>query len=129
DGPRRTRGYAVQDAEHWVFAGTGLARGTRFGAASTPPLVGYECDGAPLDAFDETTGIAALAGDRTGAGTPQGFRALAVAALDERWKERPPREGLPPGSGIHAATLGVFEPGGTVFTAGTTDWAQVLDAG
>lgn len=129
DGPRQTRGYAVQDAEHWVFAGTGLPRGARFGATSSPPLVGYECDGAPLEAFDETTGLARLAAGRLRACTPPGFRALAVGVLDERWQELPPRESLPAGGGLHAATLGVFTPGGTVFTAGTTDWAQVLDAG
>jgi hypothetical protein len=27
---------------------------------------------------------------------------------------------------VHAAALGLFECGGTVFSAGTTDWAQVL---
>ena len=29
--------------------------------------------------------------------------------------------------GIHAATIGVYARNGTVFTAGTTDCAQVLD--
>ncbi|HJV80686.1 hypothetical protein [Noviherbaspirillum sp.] len=33
------------------------------------------------------------------------------------------------GAGIHTATMGVFSPRGTVFTAGTTDWAQVLASG
>jgi hypothetical protein len=34
------------------------------------------------------------------------------------------------GEGLHSATLGVCERGGgTVFTTGTTDWAQVLANG
>ena len=28
---------------------------------------------------------------------------------------------------MHAATMGIHAPGGIVFTAGTTDWAQALD--
>ncbi|HEX7079854.1 MAG TPA: N,N-dimethylformamidase beta subunit family domain-containing protein [Gammaproteobacteria bacterium] len=129
DGPRRTGGFAVQDPTHWAFAGTGLGRGERFGADSSPPLVGYECDGAPLDAFDEATGIARLAADSERSGTPRAFTPLAVGVLDGNWQELPPREAHPAGAGIHAATIGVFTHGGTVFTAGTTDWAQVLDAG
>ena len=31
------------------------------------------------------------------------------------------------GAGIHAATMGIFSRNGTVFTGGTTDWAQVLE--
>src|SRR5690606_30979339 len=52
DGPRRTTGFVVQVPEHWVFEGTGLARGAPFGAGTSPPLVGYECDGVPLETFD-----------------------------------------------------------------------------
>ncbi len=48
DGPRANPGYAVQEPEHWAFAGTGLQTREHFGANSCPPLAGYECDGAPL---------------------------------------------------------------------------------
>ena len=41
----------------------------------------------------------------------------------------PPGERQPAGEGVHAAAMGVFERGGTVFSAGTTDWAQVLANG
>jgi hypothetical protein len=64
DGPRASDGYLVQQPEHWIFAGTGLAR------------------------------------ERHAAG-----------------------------AGIHTAAMGLFRRNGTVFSAGTTDWAQVLDAG
>jgi hypothetical protein len=129
DGPRRTGGYIVQDPEHWVFAGTGLRRGQAFGDDTFPPLVGYECDGAPLESFDRKSGIAVLSSNASSTGTPPGFHLLAAGLLDDDWQERPPREGFPAGGGIHAATMGIFSRNGTVFTAGTTDWAQVLGSG
>jgi hypothetical protein len=30
---------------------------------------------------------------------------------------------------VHAATLGIYRRNGSVFSAGTTDWAQVLGCG
>jgi hypothetical protein len=54
---------------------------------------------------------------------------LAASLLDGGWQERPPRETYPADAGIHAATMGIFSRNGTVFTAGTTDWAQVLENG
>jgi hypothetical protein len=112
-----------------VFDGTGLAQGEAFGRHSVPPLVGYECDGAPLDAFDRATGHAVLSAWADEGGTPPGYQLLAAAPLDARWQERPPRERHAAGEGVHAATMGVFTRGGTVFSAGTTDWAQVLANG
>jgi hypothetical protein len=129
DGPRRTGGFVVTEADHWVFAGTGLRRGDVFGKDTWPPLVGYECDGAPLDRFDETSGAAVLSPEAQRNGTPPGFRVLAAGLLDASWQELPPRETHSAGGGIHAATMGVFSPNGTVFTAATTDWAQVLANG
>ncbi|HEX5419187.1 MAG TPA: N,N-dimethylformamidase beta subunit family domain-containing protein, partial [Gammaproteobacteria bacterium] len=73
DGPRRTSGFAVQQADHWAFADTGLGAGERFGEHCSPPLVGYECDGAPLAEFDESSGLAVLAPEREGCGTPADF--------------------------------------------------------
>lgn len=126
DGPRRTRGFVVQQAAHWVFEGTGLATGDRFGAASTPPLVGYECDGAPLEWVDAQRGLVKLAAHAGECATPTSFVPLAAGPLDDDWQELPPREHFGAGGGLHAATMGIHERGGTVFTAGTTDWAQVL---
>jgi hypothetical protein len=129
DGPRDTGGFRVQQPHHWVFAGTGLARGDAFGERTWPPLVGYECDGAPLDTFDAATGVARLSAWADETGTPPGYQLLAACALDARWQERPPRERHAAGEGVHAATLGLFTRNGTVFSAGTTDWAQVLASG
>lgn len=127
DGPRDRGGYIVQEPEHWAFAGTGLGRGEPFGHNTSPPLVGYECDGAPLEGFDSATGLAVLSSNAPSTGTPPGFRVLAASLLDDGWQERPPRERYAAGAGIHAATMGIFSRNGTVFTAGTTDWAQVLE--
>jgi hypothetical protein len=126
DGPRTASGYVVQEADHWVFAGTGLRRGDVFGNDTSPPLAGYECDGAPLDQFDAATGRAVLAHDAERTGTPSDFHVLAAALLGTGWQELPARESCPAACGIHAGTIGVFSRNGTVFTAGTTDWAQVL---
>lgn len=116
DGPRDTRGYLVQQPEHWVFAGTGLARGDALGRDTWPPLAGYECDGVPVDhvAPDDAVVLSAW---RDEAGTPDGYQLLAACPLDRRWQA---------GEGVHVAALGIFRRGGTVFSAGTTDWAQVL---
>ncbi len=127
DGPRATSGFSVQDAGHWVFAGTDLRKGQFFGANTVPPLAGYECDGAPLAAFDRDTGLATLAPAAAQCGTPASFRLLAACPLDARWQELPQRE--PAAGAIHAATMGIHTRQGTVFTAGTTDWAQVLASG
>lgn len=129
DGPRKVGGYIVQQPAHWVFAGTGLRRGASFGADTEPPLVGYECDGAPLANFDPASGLAALSPLAAKCGTPPGFQLLAACPLDSRWQERPAREGCAAGEGIHAAAMGIFTRTGTVFTAGTTDWPQVLASG
>nr|WP_297350675.1 N,N-dimethylformamidase beta subunit family domain-containing protein [uncultured Caldimonas sp.] len=129
DGPRTATGYTVQDGSHWVFSGTGLATGASFGANSTPPLVGYECDGAPLELVDAARGLVRLAPHARECGTPAGYTVLAAGLLDDNWQELPHREHHGPGGGVHAATMGLYQRGGTVFAAGTTDWAQVLANG
>jgi len=126
DGPRETAGFIVQQPDHWVFEGTGLAQGEAFGHRTWPPLAGYECDGAPLDAFDRASAVATLSAWADESGTPDDYALLAACPLDARWQELPPRERHGAGEGVHAATLGLFTRGGTVFSAGTTDWAQVL---
>lgn len=121
DGPRETGGFVVQDARHWVFAGTGLSDGQQFGHDTLPPLVGYECDGAPLAPRVPN----ALHPRAHRFGTPKGLHILAAAPLGEGWQERPHREAALQDS-PHAAVMSVYTRGGTVFAAGTTDWAQVL---
>jgi hypothetical protein len=127
DGPRETDGFVVCDASHWAFAGTALRAGERLGRDSTPPLVGYECDGVPLAGFDPARGSVTLAPTAQASGTPADLDVLAVGPLSQAWNELPPRHDLAAGEGLHAATMVAYRRGGTVFTAGSTDWAQVLD--
>jgi hypothetical protein len=134
DGARTGTGYVIRQPDHWLFAGTGLRRGDVLGRDSWPPLVGYECDGAPLAACATGAGGdggdgAVLAADAVDTGTPADYAILAAARLGPGWQELPAREHHGAGEGIHAATLGLFTNGGTVFSAGTTDWAQVLGCG
>ncbi|HET9642514.1 MAG TPA: N,N-dimethylformamidase beta subunit family domain-containing protein [Burkholderiaceae bacterium] len=129
DGPRETSGYVVQQRGHWVFEGTGLDDGMCFGTHSSPPLVGYECDGAALEWLDEHRLRVRVAERAQECGTPADFLPLAIGPLNDRWQELPHREHHRPREGLHSATMGIHTRGGTVFTVGTTDWAQVLDNG
>lgn len=115
--------FEVHRPDHWVFEGTDLKRGDEFGGKDT--IVGYECDGCELEWRD------GLPYPTYKDGTPKSFVVLATcpakwAPGDAFWYERwpgPDHEGN--------AVLGVWsnEAGGTVFTAGTTDWAHGLRGG
>ncbi|MCT2591774.1 GldG family protein [Streptomyces sp. N2-109] len=135
-GDRPRAGYTVQHAGHWVFEGTGLRDGSDGGRPDAlgagTPLIGYECDGAAF-AYDETGTARATGAD----GTPGSFLILGLYLLDPvhedfhqlKWGHWncPAREREI--TGPRAATMGIHtsdEPGGgTVFTAGTTDWPVV----
>ena len=109
--------FTVHQPEHWVFAGTGLRPGATFGGKDT--IVGYECSGCELVWRD------GLPYPTHNDGTPEGFTVLATCPARwhpenfewyERWEKG--RTGN--------AVMGVYTRGGTVFTAGTTDWAHGL---
>ena len=114
DGPGS---YEVHRPEHWLYAGTHLKRGDRFGGNDT--IVGYECDGCELrwvDGLPEPT---------SNDGTPKDF--VVLGSCPARWApddaffyDQFPkdREG--------AAVLGIYSRGGTVMTTGSTDWAHGL---
>jgi hypothetical protein len=104
-GGRDSVGYTVRHADHWVYAGTELRDGDTFGGGADQALIGYECDGASL-----------------ADGTPESFQILGMARLTPNWEYREQPEKA-------AATMGIYQNGGTVFTAATTDWARVLAAG
>jgi hypothetical protein len=116
DHPVRV-GYRVQHADHWVFGGTGLRDGDVLGGGPGEYLVGYEADGAHFDRSSLRKGLPVQpTGDD---GTPADFTILGVGDT------RPSGWGF----GNCAATMGLYERGGTVFTAATTDWARLLAAG
>jgi hypothetical protein len=109
DGKRRTQGYVVQHASHWVYAGTGLRDGDEFGNDDDFPLIGYEVDGA---AFRRKNGRAVVTGEL---GTPRDFIILGIAELGEGWVCSKTNA---------AATMGLYvsPQGGVVFQGATTDW-------
>jgi hypothetical protein len=120
--------YTVHRPDHWVFAGTGLRRGDRLGAADK--VVGYECDGCRF------TLEGALPVPTHADGTPETFTILGTApaglsvkgdrslvwvseALYGKGTEKRLEQ---PG----AAVLGLYTRGGTVFTTGCTEWVRGL---
>lgn len=121
-GPRPSLGYNVQYPHHWVFDkvvranGSPLQSGDVIGGAAGQALVGYECDGAALGGVDFAGNLMAALGD----GTPSNFIILGHARLSPDWQDRPE------GGDNSAATMGVYQEGGTVFTGATTDWARNL---
>ena len=117
--PRPITPTVVQRAEHWAFAGTGLAQGAGFGGA----YVGYESDSA-----DFTVGSADQRAFATGLdGSPATLRILGVADATN-WNAQSIALG---GGGELSghAMISVFSRGGsagTVFNGGSTDWAYGL---
>ena len=114
DGPAS---YIVHRPDHWLFAGTDLKREDRFGGKDT--IVGYECDGCELiwkDGRPQPT---------MRDGTPESFVVLGTcpakwAPGDSLWYDKFPKDR------IGNAVLGTYTQGGTVVTAGSTDWAHGL---
>lgn len=99
--------YTARFAGHWVFEGTGLTDGDKFGEG----CLGYETDAAE---FQEVAGVPRVTCHD---GTPPTFVVLATADL-RHWSAY--------GQG-GMATMGVFTSGlGTVFTAATVNWGAAL---
>jgi hypothetical protein len=109
--------YEVHRPDHWVFAGTQLKRGDKFGGKDT--IVGYECDGCELEWRE------GLPFPTYKDGTPKSFEVLSTCPVswhpdDAEWYERWEK------GRVGAACMGIYTRGGTVFTAATTDWAHGL---
>ncbi len=108
----RFRGYTVTDASNWVYAGSGLQNGGTFGqgTSDTNTVLGYETDAAQ---YVPGSSPPVVSGSD---GTPKNFHVLATAELSDWGKH---------GQGGHA-TMGFYRRNGTVFTAGTINWAAGL---
>ncbi|MBD5655100.1 MAG: hypothetical protein IAI50_07945 [Candidatus Eremiobacteraeota bacterium] len=120
-GERAPTGFTVCAPEHWSLAGTGLVTGETFGARQR--LVGYECDGQSFSwAQAARSGTFAPDGSHR---VPAAFETVAFADVRDWQVDGYTGEVLGNGSAI----VGSYADGGTVFTAGTTDWARVLDEG
>jgi hypothetical protein len=112
--------FTVHRPNHWIFEGTDLASASQFGGERT--IVGYECDGCEFEMKD---GLPVPTGRD---GTPRDFEILATAPAkwgpEETilWYERWPEDQ----QGHDCFGLYTKSGGGTVFTAGTTDWSHSL---
>jgi hypothetical protein len=109
--------FTVHRPDHWLFAGTKLARGSAFGGKDT--IVGYECDGCELTWKD------GLPSPTHRDGTPKGFTVVATAparwhSADCEWYEKWEK------GRTGNAVMGVYTRGGTVVTVGSTDWSHGL---
>lgn len=140
--PRGSGGFTIWRPGNWAFAGTGLRYGDLFGVADC--VAAYEVDGCELS-ISPDDGLPVATGRD---GTPEGFTVLATAPARLISREELPsryRSGEPgdlestaaavfgDASPEHVARLahnhavmGTFTRGGTVFTAGTTDWTYGL---
>ena len=145
--PRSTGAYTVARPDHWVFAGTELRYGDVFGLGSY--IVAYEVDGCE---FTLENGLPVPTGRDS---TPSDFTILATSPARLLSTAPGNYEHIVPlsydlnavGDLEYTATLlfgdaspenmarvanghavmGLFQRGGTVFNAGTADWAYGLD--
>jgi hypothetical protein len=141
--PGSAGGYTIYRHKHWALEKTGLAYGDQLGARST--LVGYEVDGCALQLKN---GLPYPTGED---GTPENFEVIAIAPAT-LWDHDTAPPGIHTGDvptdlelvcdqifGEHSAeaqarlyhghaVMGSYTTpaGGTVFSAGTTEWAFAL---
>ncbi len=146
--PEGAGAYTVHRPRHWAFAGTGLCYGDQIGRGSF--VVGYEVDGC---AFELRDGLPVPTGEDgapvdleilatcparlisitdahceapeplwASVEPPGDLEGTAMLLFGDRWAERI-------GELAHGnAVMGVFTRGkGTVFNAGSADWAYGLD--
>ena len=109
--------YTVHRPGHWLFAGTGLKPGDRFGGKDT--IVGYECDGCELVWKN------GLPSPTHTDGTPENFEIAATCPArwhpdDCEWYEKWEK------GRTGNAVMGCYTRGGTVVTVGSTDWSHGL---
>lgn len=145
--PRSSGAYTIYRPDHWAFAGTGLRYGDLLGLGSY--VVAYEVDGC------EFTMQNGLPVPTHADGTPDTFTILGTSpahlvSITDTVNEAPPALWAsldPPGDlefvamrlygdaspqntaklAHGNAVMGCFTRGGTVFSAGSTDWAYGLD--
>jgi hypothetical protein len=140
--PRGSGGYTVARPDHWAFQGTGLTYGDLFGVRDA--ITAYEVDGCEL-ALSERDGLPVPTGRD---GTPEDFVVLATAPARLRAREEEPSRYRSSEAGDLAvltqavfgdvapehlarlahnhAVMGTYRRNGTVFSAGTTEWAYGL---
>jgi N,N-dimethylformamidase beta subunit-like, C-terminal len=141
--PRGSGGFTVWRSGHWAFGGTDLRYGDLFGTRDA--ITAYEVDGCEWT-LSIQEGLPVPTGRD---GTPEDLTILATAParlwsgdeLPSRYRPQAPGdletmvravfgdtapEHLGRLSHNHAV-MGTYTRGGTVFSAGTTDWSYGLD--
>jgi len=140
--PRGTGGYTAWRPGHWVFDGTDIRYGDVFGAKGS--VTAYEVDGCEFTLSLED-GLPMPTGRD---GTPADFTILATAParlwsreeLPSRYRSGEPGDLESTAEAVFGdtspqhvarlahnhAVMGTYTRSGTVFTAGTTDWAYGL---
>lgn len=119
-------GYWVQNADHWIFEGTGLQNGDVFGRGLkyTQDVIGNESDGTSFNCAEDGRTIT---GTIPNTGTPANFNILAIApvarggrAIIEEERDRYPDYGF--------AVMGIYTVpnGGAVFSGSTMGWVHGL---
>ncbi len=141
--PRGSGGFTVWRSGHWVFGGTDLRYGDLFGAHSA--IAAYEVDGCEWT-LSMQDGLPVPTGAD---GTPENLTILATTParlwshheLPSRYRPLAPGDleamalavfgDTAPGHirrlAHNHAVMGTYTRGGTVFSAGTTDWSYGLD--
>jgi hypothetical protein len=112
--------FTVHRPDSWLFAGTSLKRGDKFGGKDR--IVGYECDGCELT-WKEGVPVPTYRD-----GTPPDFEVLATCLArwhpdDCEWYERWEK------GRVGNAVLGLYHRGGTVVTVGSIAWSFGLRGG
>ncbi len=141
--PRGSGGFTAWRPGHWAFDGTGLRYGDLFGSGDA--IAAYEVDGCEWTLSAED-GLPVPTGRD---GTPEEFTILATAPARLWSRHELPSRYRPSAAGDlemtaeavfgdaapehvrrlshNHAVMGTYTRGGTVFSAGTTDWSYGLD--
>jgi hypothetical protein len=130
--PRGVGGYLIYRPEHWVFKDAGLTWGDVLGQAST--IVHYEVDGCPMrmeyglphpaSDYDGPPSLTILGMTPAGLGNPAFGPDILPKLATEVFGNADPKA-VARISHNHAV-MSIYTTKGTVFCAGTTDWAMGL---
>ncbi len=107
-------GFWTQQADHWIFEGTGLANGDLFGRTGSPTtsVMGKENDGTFFNCMADGQTIL---GPLANSGTPANFTILGLAPVS-----------LDGDDGFAVMGIYTLPSGGAVFSGSTMGWASAL---
>lgn len=134
--PNGPRGFLVYRPEHWIFEGAGVGYGDLIGDNGI--VLRYELDGCPIRMenglpypaeFHDAHPSLEIVGMAPAALEPGDFPGLTFAEVAEMYCSFDPRAAEYVGNGRGHATMAISTNGGTVFSAGTTDWTNGLKGG